>query len=308
MTAKIKPKDPNVTNFLLYAATVLIWGSTWLGIHFQLGVVPLEWSVAYRMTFAALVMLAFCLITRRSLRFNRGVHIRFAAMGLFLFSFNYLLMYHATAYIASGLVAITFCTIIILNIVNSALIFKSPLQPRVLVGAVLGLCGISVIFWPELDKLTFADKTFMGLTMALVGTIFASIGNMISVSLQKSEIPVLPANAWGLSYGAFFVTLSAIFQGHAPVFDFSTRYVVSFLFLSLFGTVIAFYTYLTLLGRIGADRTAYSSVLYLVVALSLSTLFEDYHWTKPAIAGVILVVIGNVIVLSRRREPQTAAA
>lgn len=297
-----------MTNILLYAATVLIWGSTWLGIHFQLGVVPPEWSVAYRMAFAAFVMQIFCRATRRSLRFDRRTHIRFAAIGLFLFSFNYQLMYQATAYIASGLVAITFCTIIILNIINGALIFKSPLQPRVLVGAIIGLCGISAIFWPELGKLTFADKTFLGLMMALTGTILASMGNMVSVSLQKSQIPVLPANAWGLSYGALFITLSAIFQGHAPTFDFSVGYVTSFLLLSLLGTVVAFYTYLTLLGRIGADRTAYSSVLYPVIALTLSTFFEGYHWTKPAIAGVVLVVIGNVIVLSRRKTSQPAAA
>jgi drug/metabolite transporter (DMT)-like permease len=296
-----------VTNLLLYAMTVLIWGSTWIGIRFQLGVVAPEWSISYRMILSAVILMIFCVVTRRNLRFDKAAHLRFALTGFFLFSINYLMMYLATGYIASGLVAITFCFITVLNIINGALFFKAPLRRRVLGGAVVGLGGIFCVFWPEFAKLDLAGHIFLGFSLALTGTVLASFGNMVSVSLQRAKVPVMQSNAWGLSYGALFITLAALMKGHPANFDLSTRYVLSLLYLATFGTVVAFYTYLTLLGRIGADRAAYSSILFPVIALTLSTLLEGYHWTLPAILGVGLVLMGNVIVLGgRKKTPATA--
>jgi drug/metabolite transporter (DMT)-like permease len=296
-----------VTDILLYVLTVLIWGSTWLGIHYQLGVVPPEWSIAYRMILAAVILMIFCLGTRRRLHFSASVHSRFILTGLFIFSANYLLMYMATGYIASGLVAVTFCFITVLNIFNGALFFRTPLRLRVLVGALVGLAGIFLVFWPELGKLGAGGEAFLGFALAFMGTLLASFGQMVSVSLQRDQVPVMQSNAWGLTYGSIFITLAALIQGKPMVFDMSAPYIAALMYLSVFGTVIAFYTYLTLLGRIGADRAAYSSILFPVIALTLSTWLEGYHWTPFAGAGVVLVLIGNVIVL-RSRKPVTVAS
>jgi drug/metabolite transporter (DMT)-like permease len=296
-----------VTNILLYAMTVLIWGSTWVGIRYQLGIVPPEWSIAYRMILAAVVLMIFCLATRRRMRFDASAHIRFLLIGLLLFSLNYFLMYRATGYIASGLVAVTFCFITVLNILNGALFFKTPLRRRVLAGALLGLVGIFLVFWPEIGKLGAGHVALWGFAFALLGTILASFGNMVSVSLQRDRLPVMQSNAWGLTYGAIFITLAALVEGKPMVFDLSVHYVAALLYLSLFGTVIAFYTYLTLLGRIGADRAAYSSILFPLIALTLSTLLEGYHWSAFAGAGVALVLVGNVIVLGGRKPAPVAA-
>ena len=64
---------------------------------------------------------------------------------------------------------------------------------------------------------------------------------------------------------------------------------------------MGFGCFLTLIQRIGADRAAYATVLFPIVALALSTWLEDYHWSKPAVAGVVLVLLGNVLVLMRRK-------
>lgn len=290
-----------MTNIILYVLTVLIWGSTWLGIRYQLGVVPPEWSIAYRMILAAAILMVFCAGSRRRLRFGLAAHIRFALTGLLIFSANYFLMYLATGYIASGLVAITFCFITVLNIVNGAILFKTPLRPRVLVGALVGLAGIFLVFWPELGKLDVGGKALLGFGLALAGTTLASLGQMVSVSLQRDRYPVMESNAWGLTYGSIFITLAALAQGKPMIFDMSAHYIAALLYLSVFGTVIAFYTYLTLLGRIGADRAAYTSILFPLIALTLSALLEGYRWTLFAEAGVALVLIGNVIALRGRK-------
>ncbi len=291
-----------LVNIFLYITTVLIWGSTWIAIPYQLGDVATEWSIAYRMILSAIALLIYNGFARPNMKFGLRAHVFFALTGISLFSFNYLLMYMATAYMSSGLVAITFSTITVMNILNGAIIYKTAIQARVLGGATIGLAGICAVFWPELDHLTFKDATFLGLALAFFGTALASYGNMASVWLQRAKIPVMQSNTWGLVYGSAFITLVAGLKTGAPTFEFTTSYILSLGYLSFFGTAIAFYTYLSLLGRIGASSAAYSTVMFPIIALGLSTAFEGYQWTAPAILGVVLVLGGNIVVLSGRKK------
>ena len=281
----------------LYIATVLIWGSTWFAIKFQLGVVAAEVSLVYRFLVAAVILLIFCLLTRRNLRFSISQHVFIALQGLFLFSVNYLIFYWATDLLTSGIVALLFSTVILMNIFNGALILGQPISLRVVVGALFGISGIAAIFWSEVVSLENDSATWQGLWMCLVATFLASIGNILSARNQRQQLPVVQTNAWGMSYGALFMGIYALYSGVSFNYDTSYSYSVSLLYLSVFGSIFAFGSYLTLIGRIGADKTAYAAVLFPVVALSISTVFEGYHWTAMAIFGFGLVVCGNFLVL-----------
>ncbi len=286
---------------LLYAVVVAIWGSSWLGIKFQLGIVAPELSIAYRFLLAAGILLVFCAVTRRRLRFSRGDHLFFAAQGLTLFSLNYLLFYIVTGYVTSGLVAVAFSTITIMNIGNGALFFRTPIDRRVVFAALAGIVGLGLVYWPEIVGVELSHAALVGLGLSIVATYLASLGNMVSVRHKARAIPVVEANTLGMSYGAGFTLLFAI-GGDTPfAFDPSWGYVLSLAYLALFASVIGFGAYLTLLQRIGADRAAYSSVLFPLVALGLSTLVEGYRWTPLAAIGVALVLAGNLVVLRRPR-------
>lgn len=287
---------------LLYAIVVAIWGSSWLGIRFQLGVVAPELSIAYRFLLSAAILVAFCLATRRSLRFARRDHLFFAAQGLTLFSLNYLLFYWATGHVTSGLVAVVFSTITVMNIVNGALFFGTPVDARVALAAGGGIVGLALVYWPEVSGVELSAAALTGLGLSLVATYSASLGNMVSVRHKALAIPVIEANAIGMSYGAAFALLFALARGTPPAFDLGWGYVLSLGYLALFASVIGFGAYLTLLQRIGADRAAYSSVLFPLVALGLSTVVEGYRWTPLAAIGVALVLVGNLVVL-RRPKP-----
>jgi drug/metabolite transporter (DMT)-like permease len=293
-----------VTNYLLYLITALIWGSTWLAIHFQLGTVAPCWSVAYRFAIASTLLLGFCKLTKRSLTFNRKEHCAMAVQGLFLFSLNYILYYLGSAYFMSGLVAVTFATIIVMNIINTRIFFKTPLVARVIVGASLGLLGLVVIFGSQISALhgTALPHILLGLTICFAATLSASFGNMVSARNQKLQLPILQSNAFGMAYGTLFVTLIALALGEKPTFDLSPLYIGSLLYLVVFGSIIAFGTYLRLLGRIGPERAAYAFVLLPVIALGLSTEFEGFHWTMKTLIGISLVVLGNVLVLTKKKE------
>ncbi|AKH19166.1 DMT family transporter [Sedimenticola thiotaurini] len=285
----------------LYFAAVFIWGSTWYAIKFQLGAVPPELSVAYRFTLAALILFAWCLLRGLPLRFGRREHLWMALQGLMLFCLNYLIFYWATAELTSGLIAVIFSTIVLMNIVNSALFFRKPVNATMVVGACIGLLGITLVFWPEVANLQHNGGALKGLVLSLLGTFIASLGNIISARNQRQRLPVIQSNAFGMAYGALILFLYALFQGVAFVYDPSMAYNLSLLYLALFGSVLAFGSYLTLLGRIGPEKAAYATVLFPLVALGISTLFENYHWSLMAAAGVVLVVAGNVLIIMPRR-------
>lgn len=281
----------------LYLATVLIWGSTWFAIKFQLGVVEPEVSLVYRFALASAILLLFCLFSRRSLRFTRSQHGFIAMQGLFLFSSNYLVFYWATGLLTSGIVALLFSTVILMNIINAAIFLRTPVRPQVVVGAFIGIAGIATIFWSEVSSVEQSGESWRGLWMCLLATFFASIGNILSARNQYNNIPVVQTNAWGMAYGAFIMLIYALFSGASFEFEDTMSYGLSLVYLSVFGSIFAFGSYLTLLGRIGADKTAYAAVLFPVIALGLSTVFENYQWTLGAFGGFVLVLAGNYVVL-----------
>jgi len=287
-------------NAFLYLITVLIWGSTWLAIKFQLGVVAPELSIVYRFGLAASILIIFSLVRRLPLRFYTKSHGFFVLQGLLLFSLNYILVYLAEGYLTSGLVAIIFSLIIIFNVIFGAIFLGNPIRTRVMIGAILGLAGLAIVFWPELSSFSLSSLQILGLIMAFIATISASLGNVVSARNQRHELPVLQTNAYGMLYGALFMLILALLRGAQLEFDTSPGYIVSLIYLAVFGSVIAFGSYLTLLGRIGLDRAAYVTVLFPVIALLLSTIFEDLQWGVPQLLGVVLILFGNAVVLTKK--------
>ena len=286
----------------LYALTAWIWGSTWLAITFQLGTVDPEISVVYRFALASGILIAYSLVRRLPMRFTLREHGFMALQGLTLFSINYILVYVAELHLAGGYVAIVFSLIVVLNVLFGAAFLKNPVRPRVLLGGAIGIVGLSMVFLPGLGGLSLSAGAGLGLVLALVGTIIASLGNMVSARNQRHKIPVVQANAYGMGYGALITLGIAVVRGSEVSFDASPEYVLSLLYLALFGSVIAFGSYLTILGRIGPDRAGYIAVLFPIVALLFSTAFEGLTWELITILGVGLVLVGNVIAMTRRRR------
>jgi drug/metabolite transporter (DMT)-like permease len=286
-------------NAFLYLVTVLIWGSTWLAIKFQLGIVAPELSIAYRFALAGILLLIFSSIRRLPLRFNWRAHSFIALQGLLLFSLNYFLVYVAEGYLTSGLVAIIFSLIIIMNIILGAIFLRNPIRARVVLGAIVGLIGLSLVFWPELISFDLSSGRALGIGLAIIATVSASLGNVVSARNQRQELPVVQTNAFGMLYGSFFMLLLALFRGAQLQVEPTLGYLASLLYLAVFGSVIAFGSYLTLLGRIGLDRAAYVTVLFPIIALLLSTFFEDLQWGLLQLVGIALVLLGNLIVITK---------
>ncbi len=286
----------------LYALVLFGWGTSWIAMHHQVGVVAPEVSVAWRFWLAAAVMLLIAAIRGDQLAYRLADHARFAAMGVLMFSSNFMMFYHGAAAIPSGLLAVVFSLASIINLALAALVQRRAPSPRLLAGAAMGAGGILLLFLPELLGAAFDGAAALGLGLCVAGTLSFCLGNLVSASSQERGAGVIPATAWGMAYGAVWASLVALVLGRTFTIDWSASYLVSLVFLSLSASVLAFYAYLTLLGRIGAGRAGYATVMFPIVALAISTFAEGYVWTLMAAFGAALALLGNVVVLGGRKE------
>lgn len=294
-------------NLFLYALTVLIWGTTWIALKLQLGVVAIPVSIVYRFGLAALVLFALLLLSGRLQAMNRRGHLICLAQGLCLFCVNFMCFLTASQWVPTGLIAVVFSTATLWNALNARVFFKQKIARNVIVGGGLGLFGLALLFWPELSGHTATPETLLGLGLALIGTMCFSAGNMLSSLQQKAGLKPLTTNAWGMLYGASLLALYCAISGIPFNMEWNTRYIGSLLYLVIPGSVIGFTAYLTLVGRMGPERAAYCTVLFPLVALNVSAYVEGYQWTAPALAGLVLVMLGNVLVFRKPKPvPMTA--
>ncbi len=293
-------------NALLFITPVLIWGSTWYVIKFQVGNVDAMLSVSYRFGIAGVLMLIVCSLWKMKMNFTRKEHQFILLQGLLIFGFNYWLVYTSELYLTSGLVGLIFSLLVFLNILNGRIFLKTPFENKVIIGGFLGLIGTGMVFWKDLSHFSFTDGKIIGLCFAVGGTYLASLGNITSARNQKAGIPVIQSNAFGMVYGAIAMFVIAAILGKEIRFEVSQSYVLSLLYLAIFGSIIAFGAFMTLIGNIGASKAAYVSLIAPVIALTISTFLEDYTWTTISLSGAVMILVGNVVALRSSKKKEKA--
>ena len=285
---------------LLYATTVLTGGLVWFATKFQLGVVPPEISLTYRFSVAALLLTGFASVLRQPLKFGVVVHFRLALFGALVFGGNFALLYAAIENLTSGLVAIIFSTSVLMNIAFGMVFLGRKIERGMVIGALLGVCGLGFIFHADLLQLRSSNVRTLAIVQALTATMLFSLGNMVSAGLQAERIPALVSTAFAMAYGALLLLVYAVVRGKPFLFEITQGYILSLMYLTIFGSVIGYSTYFTLLGRIGPERTAYTTVLVPALALGVSTVFEGFTWSSAALVGAGLIFSGNVAILRKR--------
>ncbi len=293
--ARLKPFD-----FLLYSLVLFAWGTSWIGVHMQVGtfVVP-EISVFWRFLIAGICMIGLALATGQNLRLPLAAHRLFVAMGFCLFCANFTFFYYGAQVLPSGLLSVVFSTASIFNLGLGFVLFRQKVDKRTLAGALLGAIGIALLFAPQILGSRFDHAALGGLGLCILGTLCFCFGNLVSAASQHNGVPVIAATAWSMLYGAGLIGLFGLGRGQSFALDMSASYLGSLIFLALSASVLAFWAYLTLLGRIGPGRAGYATVMFPIVALAISTVFEGYVWTLPAVIGTVLALAGNVLVLRR---------
>ena len=290
-----------ISNGALFAIPSLIWGSTWLAITFQLGRVPPEASVSYRFLLAALLLFAFCAARRLPLRFDRRQHAWIALQGVLMFSASYLCVYYAEEHVVSGLVAVGYSASPLLAMLGMRAFFGTPMTRPVIAGSVLGIAGISLVYWPELANFRRGADAALGTIVTALAVVLSSMGSLVAHRNHQHDYPLWPSMAWGMLYGSALSLAVTLALGKPLAFEATAPYILSLLYLSILGSIVTFAAYLTVMKRVGAARAGYIGVMTPVVALVISAFFEGFRWHALTFAGIAVTVLGNVAILRSRR-------
>lgn len=292
---------------LIYGLCVLVWGTTWYALTFQVGALPIAMAVTWRFGTAALILFAVARLSGAWRPMSRRAHVLTAIQGVLGFAFAYILTYAAARYLPSGLLALANGNALFLNIVFGALWFSQPIRPRVVVGAVMGIVGMGAIFAPDLADFSFSGGPALGLFLVLVACVAQALSGQIAGLTLRQDVPIVQNAALAMGWAALLLAFIAfVIDGDRPSFPLDLPFVASFLWLTILGSVLVFIGYYALIRRIGADRAAYAQVAYPVVALGLSTVLEGYRWTVWSLLGAALVGAGNIVALSRDRAGSPA--
>mgnify|MGYP001203362748 FL=1 len=289
-----------MNNLILFTATLFCWSPTWYVIKFQLGYVDPLVSVFYRFFTASLIIFIYLIIKKKNLKFSLNKHIWFLFFGTCLYSINYVFFYTSNTYLISAYPAIVFSTVVIMNILGEWLYFKKKPTNKTLIGAIIGMIGIVIIFNKEIFNFDFQNGTHIGLFFALLGTFCASTGNMVHQRNLNNNFPLIETIAYAMLYGSLITLLITQLNNTELLFEFTFSYILSLVYLSVIGSIFAFIFYLRLLAKVGPGRAGYVGVVMPVIALLISTIFENLEWQLDLLIGLPILLIGAVLVINQK--------
>tara|TARA_B100000035_G_scaffold249795_1_gene218669 strand:+ start:290 stop:1162 length:873 start_codon:yes stop_codon:yes gene_type:complete len=287
------------STIFLFIATLLCWGPTWYVIKFQLGVVDPMVSVFYRFFLASIIILCFCKLKNFRIKFSFKEHFLIAVLGVLLFNINYVIFYLSTQYLISGFVALCFSSILFMNVINNIIFHRNLPNIMTILGGAIGTLGLIFIFYEEISNFTISSTTSFGIFLGIIATYFASLGNLVSAYTSKIKLPVVPVTGYGMLYGSLSLFIYLLVKDTPFQFDLSLSYNLSLIYLSIFGSVFGFSLYLTLIKKIGSNDAAYVAIIMPLIALLVSTIFENLIWNLNLVIGAIMIILGNILILKK---------
>jgi len=286
-----------VQSWHLFSISVLVWGTTWYAITFQVGRVAPEVGVSYRFALASLTILACLRFSQRRERLLLRDHAFVALQGSFMYGLAYLCIYHAERYLPSGVVAVGYSASPLISGLCARLLWSAPLTTRFVVGGLLGLGGVALLFWREIATTSASAETVRGALLTMGGVLLSAVGSLAASRNRARGLPFWPALGWGMGYGACTCALAAWLTGAHFTLPAAPSWWISLLHLSLLGSVLAFACFLKLQERIGPGRAGAVGVMTPVLALSVSIALEGYQADLRTAAGAALALLGNVLML-----------
>ena len=285
--------------FIIFTA---IWGSTWIVIRGQLGLVPPQWSVTYRFVIAASAMATIALLKGEGLRLPRSGIIAATVLGFTQFCINFNAVYLAERHITSGVVATVFALLLIpSSLLAWAFLGHKPTQ-RFFWSSTVAVAGIALLFLHEINEHPAnAGQVAAGIGLTLAGMVGASAANVLQARPEVRQFPLFTMLAWSMAMGALIDGAIALVMTGPPMIDPRPIYWAGLLYLALAASVLTFSLYYPVVRRIGPAKAAYSSVLVPIIAMGFSTALEGYRWTPITVAGALLALGGMVGALSRER-------
>ena len=284
----------------LFALLCLIWGSTWLAIKIGLDGVPPFLAAGLRFLLATLIVGLVLATRRRRVQLTRAEKVCVLSLGVLVFWLDYAAVYWAEARISSGLTAILFSTMPLMTSLLSAYWTRSEtLSGRKVAGILVCVLGTALLFWPH-ERLGLQQA--LGMLAALAGSLCAAI-NLVTMKKHGRHGDPFVLNFFGMGIGTLcLLAMSAATESWSAV-AWSRSNVLALVYLSVFGSVVAFSAYYYLIKKMDATVVSLTTLIIPIVALALGRAFLNETVTPTALAGIATILGGvAVAILPARRS------
>lgn len=278
---------------LAFIGMCLAWGFSWIAIKFQLeSLIAPEISLFYRFFTVTIIMIALCLITKNRLNLFKTEWKYFILIALTNFCVNFIIGYHASKYIASGVVAVIFSLSIIATEIFKNFFDGKKIEKKIIVSSICGSIGLLLFVLPNID---FKNKLenhniLTGVTLSLITMTVFSFGNYIVEKNKKhNDTPLFTSITFGSGIGSFYLLLINLILNNQFTFDYSKKYIFSLIYLTVFASVFGIICFYYLIQKVGAVKANYTTLLYPIIALSVSSFYENFKFTFLGTLGLALI-------------------
>lgn len=277
-----------------------IWGTTWIFIKIGLEDLPPITFSAFRFTLAAALL--GILINRLGLRLpeTRREWILAAGTGFLQFAVNYSAVFWSEQYITSGLAAVLQATITLFGLILARYYLADErLTLAKLTGVVIGIAGVGIIFR---DQLRVENRlAFFGCVAVVIGS-FAAAQASILVKAKGGGIHPASLVFAQMVCGLPFIIVYAVIREGSPLnIHWTPRAIGSILYLSLFGTIAAFWLYYWLLGKIESTKAMMISLVTPLIAVIVGALALGETMPPQTGFGGLLILASIALILLRKK-------
>jgi drug/metabolite transporter (DMT)-like permease len=267
----------------LFTIASLIWGSTFWAITLELGDVPPAVSVVYRFGLAAATLFVWCLVRGDRLLLPWRAQRWMLVQGFLTFGLSYVCTYHAEQHVVSALVAVVFALMVFFTPICARLFFNAHIAARTWSAGAAAIAGVTMLFYHSIgtavhDILAGGTGTFLiGASLAVAASVASSAGSVVVSKVREQSSNLLLSTAWSMLWGTLMVAAWVLVSGQSFVLPQAPSYWMGLFYLSIFGSVIAFSCYFTLINRIGSHKAVYIGVITPVISVLLSIRLEHYR-------------------------------
>ena len=302
------PRSPAAWQIAVaFGLLYVIWGTTYLGI--QIGVLdqrlpPLLFG-GTRIGAAGLILLAFQCVRGQSLKFSAKDAVGLTVGAVLLFIGGNGLISIALQTVQSGESAVLAATATLWIAVFSAMFAGGDrLRPLGWLGVFVGLAGVVVLQLPKLQEQGVDFASEIGPWLNLASAASWGVGTVL---LRQSpiRIPRLSSAGWQMTLGGLGLLAIGILRGETPPETITPGVVGVFLYLLVFGSLIAFVAFHWLLEHVSAPKVGTYAYVNPLVAVLLGTLFHREPFSAALVAGMLMILAGVFLV---RGDGPTAAA
>ena len=270
-------------SYVLFTIASLIWGSTFWAITLQLGDIPPAVSVVYRFALASGALFAWCLARGGSLWLPWRTQKWTLLQGFFTFGLSYVCTYNSEQYVVSALVAVLFALMVFWTPICSRIAFGTPIPRKTWTAGAAAIAGVTLLFWRSIEgalhDLNNGGKGhfLLGLGLGIGASLASAAGSIVVSKVREQSNDLILTTGWSMFWGTCMVALWCLASGQQFVLPHTTSYVLGLLHLAVFGSVVAFICYFTLINRIGSAKAVYIGVITPVLSVLMSIKLEHYR-------------------------------